>query len=105
MGIESCDCCGRSAGGFGANGRGFVRRAADEPFAGTYCLDCASLLRLVLWSETCRRCGAHAASESAAERDGWRYFVGSSGRLVPCCAVCAASEYGIAPPAAATARG
>lgn len=79
---------------------GWLTRDESAELAGTYCLACAALLRLVLWSEVCFHCGVAAASETEAERDGWRYFADGWGELVPFCAVCVASEFGIAPPRA-----
>ncbi len=79
---------------------GWLTRDESAEFAGTYCLACAALLRLVRWSESCSHCGVAAGSETEAERDGWRYFVDGWGELVPFCAVCVASEFGIAPPRA-----
>ena len=81
--------------------QGWITRAATTDFAGVYCIGCASLLRLVLWSERCSDCGVTADDESAAERDGWRYFADGWGQLVPFCPVCVAALFGIAPPLAA----
>ena len=80
---------------------GWLTRALGQEYPGTYCLDCASLLGLVLWSEHCSLCGLEAESEESVEREGWRYFADGWGQLVPFCAVCLAAEFGIAPPAAA----
>jgi hypothetical protein len=79
---------------------GWLTRALGQEYPGTYCLDCASLLGLVLWSEHCSLCGLEAESEESVEREGWRYFADGWGQLVPFCAVCLAAEFGIAPPAA-----
>jgi hypothetical protein len=78
--------------------RGWLTRDLGSEFPGTYCLGCASLLRLVLWSEVCSACGIRVESEEAAEREGWRYFTDPLGQLVPFCAICVAAEFGIAPP-------
>jgi hypothetical protein len=79
---------------------GWLTRDASNDFPGVYCVGCASLLRLVLWSEECAECDVKADSESAAERDGWRYFADELGQLVPFCPVCTAMLFGIAPPQA-----
>ena len=94
---ESCDCCGRDAEDCGMDEHGWITR--DEPcdFPGVYCIGCASLLRLVLWSEECTDCGVVADSETAAERDGWRYFADELGQLVPFCPTCAAAVLATAP--------
>jgi hypothetical protein len=95
---ENCDCCGRDAEDCGMDDQGWLRRDATSGFPGVYCVGCASLLRLVLWSEECAQCAVRTDSESAAERDGWRYFADELGRLVPFCPVCTAMLFGIAPP-------
>lgn len=94
---EGCDCCGHDAEDCGMDEHGWLTREPGQEYPGTYCLDCASLLGLVLWSEHCTFCGIEAQSEAAAEREGWRYFADAWGKLVPFCAVCLASEFGIAP--------
>ncbi len=96
---ENCDCCGHDAEDCGMDEEGWVTREAGREFPGNYCFGCASLLRLVLWSESCASCGVEAESERAAERDGWRYFQDKLGQLVPLCPSCTASVFGIAPPA------
>lgn len=101
---ESCDCCGRDAEDCDMDTLGWLTRAPGRDYPGTYCLGCASLLGLVLWSEHCSLCGTEAASEEAAEREGWRYFADPWGQLVPFCPVCVASEFGIAPAAAGRRR-
>ena len=87
---EGCDCCGIGAKDCGMIDDGWITRDARSDFPGIYCIPCASLLRLVLWSEQCADCGMVADSESAAERDGWRYFADDLGQLVPFCPICAA---------------
>lgn len=96
---ESCDCCGRDAEDCDMDELGWLTRGPADDFPGTYCLGCASLLGLVLWSEHCTLCGREAASEEAAEREGWRYFADAWGALAAFCPVCVASEFGIAPSA------
>ena len=96
---ENCDCCGRDAEDCDMDEQGWLTRDGASEFPGTYCIRCASLLRLVLWAEDCASCGTEAASEDAAERDGWRYFANELGQLVPFCAACVASEFGIGPTA------
>ena len=76
---EGCDCCGIGAKDCGMIDDGWITRDARSDFPGIYCIPCASLLRLVLWSEQCADCGMVADSESAAERDGWRYFADDLG--------------------------
>lgn len=80
---------------------GWITRDSTSDFPGVYCIACASLLRLVLWSEQCTDCGVLAESETAAERDGWRYFADELGQLVPFCPACAAVVLAIAPSTAA----
>jgi hypothetical protein len=96
---DNCDCCGRDAEDCGMDEHGWLTRDATNDFPGVYCVGCASLLRLVLWSEECVQCGVKADSETAAERDGWRYFADELGQLVPFCPVCVAVVFGIAPQA------
>jgi hypothetical protein len=94
---EGCDCCGRDAEDCDMEAHGWLVRDAPSDFPGVYCIGCASLLRLVLWSEECTECTVLAESESAAERDGWRYFADELGQLVPFCPACAAAVLAIAP--------
>lgn len=101
---ESCDCCGHDAEDCGMEEFGWLTRDPGCEYPGTYCLDCASLLGLVLWSEHCALCGIEAVSAEATEREGWRYFADGWGHLVPFCAVCVAAEFGIAPPSATKQR-
>lgn len=98
---EGCDCCGRDAEDCGMDDEGWVTRDEQSDFPGIYCTSCASLLRLVLWSEECAGCGVEASSESVAERDGWRYFADELGQLVPFCPPCAVGLLATAPPATA----
>lgn len=85
---ENCDCCGRDAEDCGIDEQGWLETEPESRLPGSFCLACAALLRLVPWSERCSSCGTRAASESAAERDGWRYFYDRLGQLLPLCPPC-----------------
>lgn len=61
--------------------------AATVP--GSYCLACASALRMLQWFVRCLACGATVESETAAEREGWRFYADELGQLQPYCPICA----------------
>lgn len=81
-----CDACGRDADASGMRHVGWAVPLRD---AGAYCLGCASSLRFLPWSAECSRCGRETDDEAAAEEEGWRFFAGDSGELVPMCPDCA----------------
>ncbi|HXY16964.1 MAG TPA: hypothetical protein VEH79_02190 [Gaiellaceae bacterium] len=85
---ERCDGCGRTASTSGMRDTGWAVRVAPANFAGVYCLDCASALRLVPWWATCSECGRASRDEEQAEREGWRYLLDSAGELHPYCPRC-----------------
>jgi hypothetical protein len=57
-------------------------------FPGTYCLRCASALRMLDWFLRCVSCGAIIESEAEAERFAWRFFPDELGQLQPYCGLC-----------------
>lgn len=59
---------------------------------GTYCLSCASALRMLDWFVRCVDCGAVVESELDAERYGWRFFPDELGQLQPHCGICTAER-------------
>ncbi len=59
---------------------------------GTYCLRCASALRMLDWYVRCVDCGAVAESEAEAERLGWRFHPDELGQLQPSCGICSATR-------------
>jgi hypothetical protein len=60
--------------------------SADVP--GSYCLRCASALRMLEWFIRCVECGALVDSEPIAERRGWRFHLDDLGQLQPHCPAC-----------------
>ena len=85
---ERCDGCGRPAAASGMSDTGWAVRVAPANFAGVYCLECASALRLVPWWATCSECGRASRDEEQAEREGWRYLLDVAGELHPYCPRC-----------------
>lgn len=73
---------------------GWTVRTLPAGFAGAYCLDCAAALHLLPWVIRCSECGAHKASEAAAERAGFRYYPDGIGGLQPFCGTCAGQGAG-----------
>lgn len=68
---------------------GWAVRPLPAGFAGAYCLECASALKLLPWTVDCAECGKKVADERVAERDGWRFFADELGELQPHCGECA----------------
>jgi hypothetical protein len=59
---------------------------------GTYCLRCASALRMLDWFVRCVDCGAVVENEQEAEQHGWRFFSDELGQFQPHCALCSAER-------------
>jgi hypothetical protein len=59
---------------------------------GTYCLSCASALRMLDWFVRCVECGTTVDDDAAAERSGWRFFPDALGALQPHCGLCTAER-------------
>lgn len=59
---------------------------------GTYCLRCASALRMLEWFLRCVDCGATVEDDAAAERLGWRFFPDELGQLQAHCGLCVAAR-------------
>ena len=83
-----CDGCGRGAEAAGMTDHGWAVSPVTAAVPGTYCLRCASALRMLQWFVRCVECGATAESEAAAERLGWRYYSDALGNLEPRCGLC-----------------
>ena len=64
--------------------------SAEVP--GSYCLRCASALRMLDWFVRCVECGATTGSEADAERLGWRFHADELGQLQPHCGICSAER-------------
>ena len=67
---------------------GWVVSPVTAHVPGSFCLACASALRMLDWFVRCVDCGATIESESAAEDGGWRFFPDPLGQLQPRCATC-----------------
>ena len=76
---------------------GWVADAQIVSGGGVYCRSCAHLLRIARRDEQCAWCKTPMGDESIAEATGWAYFADSLGALHPCCPVCLAEHFGIAP--------
>jgi hypothetical protein len=87
-----CDGCGRSAEAAGMSNQGWAVSPPSAPVPGTYCLSCASALRMLEWFVRCVECGATVHDDSVAERSGWRFFPDRLGQLQPHCALCTAER-------------
>lgn len=72
--------------------RGWTISPEASPVPGTYCLRCASALRMLDWFVRCVACGAVADNEGDAERYGWRFFPDELGQLQPHCGICSAER-------------
>jgi hypothetical protein len=83
-----CDGCGRRAMAAGMTEHGWVVSPLSAAVPGSFCLRCASALRMLDWFVRCVVCGATSESESAAEDNGWRFFPDTLGQLQPRCASC-----------------
>lgn len=83
-----CDGCGRGAGDAGMDEHGWLVSPLGSCLPGSYCLRCASALRMLDWFVRCVDCGATIENEGAAEQTGWRFFSDALGQLQPHCAAC-----------------
>jgi hypothetical protein len=70
--------------------RGWTISSPAAAVPGTYCLSCASALRMLDWFVLCVDCGAIIESETDAERHGWRFFPDELGHFQPRCGICSA---------------
>ena len=68
--------------------RGWTISPPSAAVPGTYCLSCASALRMLDWFVRCVDCGAVVENEVEAERYGWRFFPDELGQLQPHCGIC-----------------
>jgi len=68
---------------------GWVADASTSELPGSYCVRCASSLRLIPWSERCAVCGATVDNEDVADDAGWRYYADGEGELHVFCPSCA----------------
>ena len=87
-----CDGCGRTAAAAGMEELGWAESPLTAAVPGTYCLQCASALRMLDWFVRCSECGAIVESEAAAEAQGWRFFSDQLGQLEPSCGLCSAGR-------------
>jgi hypothetical protein len=85
-----CDGCGRSAEDADMYRYGWAVSPPAAEVPGSYCLRCASALRMLAWFVRCVECGQVVESESAAEQNGWRFHEDPLGQLQPHCPVCSA---------------
>ena len=83
-----CDGCGRSAAETGMDRHGWAVSPPTAEVPGSYCLRCASALRMLDWFVRCVSCGATVEDESVAERGGWRFHGDELGQLQPHCGAC-----------------
>jgi hypothetical protein len=70
--------------------QGWVVSPVVATVPGSFCLSCASALRMLEWFVRCLHCGATIENEVAAEQAGWRFFADELGELQPHCAACSA---------------
>jgi hypothetical protein len=83
-----CDGCGRTADEAGMDRYGWAISPPSGEVPGSYCLSCASALRMLDWFVRCVACGATVESEADAERRGWRFHTDELGQLQPHCGIC-----------------
>ena len=83
-----CDGCGRSAAKTGMDRDGWAVSPPSAEVPGSYCLRCASALRMLDWYVRCVSCGAIVENETAAEDSGWRFHADELGQLQPHCPTC-----------------
>lgn len=69
---------------------GWLRDTRTLVDGGTFCVECATALRLIRWSATCTFCDRGVETEDEAERDGWGYLMDDLGVFRPFCATCLA---------------
>ena len=86
-----CDGCGRAAREAGMNAHGWVVSPLGATVPGSFCLSCASALRMLDWFVRCVDCGATVEHETVAEQSGWRFFADELGQLQPHCSPCSAA--------------
>lgn len=84
-----CDGCGRDATACGMSELGWIAHSSVPELPGSYCVRCASSLRLIPWSECCAVCGATVDDEGVADEAGWRYYADAHGELHVFCPACA----------------
>lgn len=87
-----CDGCGRSAAEAGMTEQGWTVSPPTAAVPGTYCLSCASALRMLDWFIRCVDCGAVVENETEAERQRWRFYPDELGQLQPHCGICSAER-------------
>jgi len=92
---ECCDCCGHDAEDCGMLEDGWVTDGQVVPGGGTFCRECAHLLRVSRRAERCAWCGGPMPDEEEAGRLGWAFFVDEVGDLHACCPRCLAERFGI----------
>ena len=85
-----CDGCGGSAAQTGMDRHGWAVSPPSAEVPGSYCLRCASALRMLDWVVRCVSCGAIIENERAAEDSGWRFHADQLGQLQPYCPACSA---------------
>lgn len=83
-----CDGCGRAAESAGMTEHGWAVSPVTAAVPGTYCLRCASALRMLDWFVRCVECGATVETETSAEQNGWRFYSDELGQLQAHCALC-----------------
>ena len=88
-----CDGCGRTAEASGMTEHGWTVSPLSAAVPGTYCMSCASALRMLDWFVRCVDCGASVESEGTAEQQGWRFFPDELGQLQPLCGLCSAERH------------
>ena len=89
-----CDGCGRDAREAGMEAHGWVVSPLVATVPGSFCLSCASALRMLDWFARCVDCGATIENEVSAEHAGWRFFADELDQLQPHCARCSAVTRG-----------
>ena len=89
---ERCDGCGRTAVDTGMDRDGWAVNPPSAEVPGSYCLSCASALRMLDWFVRCVACGAIVESEADAECRGWRFHADELGQLQPHCGICSAER-------------
>jgi hypothetical protein len=92
---EACDCCGRDAEDCGMLEEGWVDDSGLLRHGGTFCRDCAHLLRITRRPERCAWCEGPMVEEERAEALGWAYFTDEVGDMHACCPGCLGERFGI----------
>ena len=87
-----CDGCGRGAEVAGMIQNGWTISPLSAAVPGTYCLSCASALRMIDWFVRCVECGATAEDENVAESLGWRFYPDQLSQLQAHCGLCSAER-------------